>query len=87
VARLRAFGVLVAPPPEKLLSYDIDGKKLVDLVAMENGGVCMGLSDAHYGHPRNLIKKGRGINMGDGWETARRMDRPAILKVICFSSY
>ena len=52
---------------------------------MVNGGVCQGLSDAHYGHPRNLIKPNRGINMGDGWETARRKDRPPILKVIVFS--
>ena len=40
-----------------------------------------GLSDAHYGHPRNLIKKERGKDMGDGWETARRKDRPPVLKV------
>ena len=44
-------------------------------------GVCQGLSDAHYGHPRNLIKKERGKDMGDGWETARRKDRPPVLKV------
>ena len=25
---------------------------LVDLAAMENGGICVGYSDAHYGHPR-----------------------------------
>ena len=82
VARLRTYGVLSAPPIERLLKYDMaNGERLVDLVALENGGVCVGLSDAHYGHPRNLIKKGRGINMGDGWETARRKDRPAILKV------
>ena len=81
VARLRTFGVTSAPPIERMLTYDYEGKKLVDLVAMENGGVCEGLSDAHYGHPRNLIKPGRGINMGDGWETARRKDRPPILKV------
>jgi allantoicase len=24
----------------------------VDLIAMENGGVCVGYSNAHYGHPR-----------------------------------
>lgn len=25
---------------------------MVDLIAMENGGMCVGYSDAHYGHPR-----------------------------------
>lgn len=39
----------------------------------------IGYSNAHYGHPRNLIKAGRGVNMGDGWETARRLDRPEII--------
>ena len=81
VARLRTYGVMVPPSPEKLLRYEISGESLVDLVAMDNGGVCQGLSDAHYGHPRNLIKKNRGFNMADGWETARRQDRPSVLKV------
>lgn len=36
-------------------------------------------SNAHYGHPRNMIKPGQGVNMGDGWETARRLDRPEVL--------
>ena len=27
-------------------------QSLVDLCAMENGGICVGYSDAHYGHPR-----------------------------------
>ena len=52
---------------------------LLDLVSANIGGVCIGYSDAHYGHPRNMIKSGRGKDMGDGWETARRLDRPAIL--------
>ena len=30
------------------------------------------VSDAHYGNPEAVIMAGRGINMGDGWETARR---------------
>ncbi|XP_063771535.1 probable inactive allantoicase [Pseudophryne corroboree] len=53
---------------------------LEDLLSMGNGSVCLGFSDAHYGHPRNLIGLGRAADMGDGWETARRLDRPPILK-------
>ncbi|XP_068135204.1 probable inactive allantoicase [Hyperolius riggenbachi] len=53
---------------------------LEDLLSIANGGVCLGFSDAHYGHPRNLIGLGRAADMGDGWETARRLDRPPILK-------
>lgn len=45
---------------------------MIDLVALENGGRVIAYSDAHFGHPRNLINPGRGINMGDGWETKRR---------------
>ncbi|KAI1897354.1 hypothetical protein AGOR_G00082450 [Albula goreensis] len=52
----------------------------VDLVALTNGGVCQGYSDAHFGHPRNMIGLGRAANMGDGWETARRLDRPKVLQ-------
>lgn len=80
VARLKTYGVVV-PNVDRLLTYNEDGIDLIDLAAMENGGVCLELSDAHYGHPRNIIRKGRGVNMGDGWETARRLDRPPILKV------
>lgn len=38
-------------------------------------------SNAHYGKPAYLMNPGRGKNMADGWETARRADRPAILEV------
>lgn len=72
IARLRVYG-------EARTSLE-KSEKVVDLIAMKNGGVCRGYSNAHYGHPRNLIRAGRGLNMGDGWETARRLDRPAILQ-------
>ena len=29
---------------------------------------------------RNMIKSGRGIDMGDGWETARNPNRPSVLE-------
>ncbi|XP_042359057.1 allantoicase isoform X2 [Plectropomus leopardus] len=74
IARLRVYGVgqrdwsSVSPYQD------------VDLVALTNGGVCLGYSDAHFGHPRNMIGLGRAVNMADGWETARRLDRPKYLK-------
>lgn len=49
-----------------------DSSQTLDLLALENGGRVIAYSDAHFGHPRNLINPGRGINMGDGWETKRR---------------
>jgi allantoicase len=31
-------------------------------------------SDAHYGGYQRLLAPGRGLNMGDGWETRRRRE-------------
>lgn len=64
VARLRVYG-------EVQIQLK-DSNQTLDLLALENGGRVIAFSDAHYGHPRNLINPGRGINMGDGWETKRR---------------
>jgi len=64
VARLRVFGEVRAD------FTDIDG--YVDLVAVEHGGRPIACSDEHYGSVHNLTAPGRGVNMGDGWETARR---------------
>ncbi|KAK7132973.1 hypothetical protein R3I94_015007 [Phoxinus phoxinus] len=75
IARLKVYGI------GKRDWSTVPGQDLVDLVALVNGGVCVGYSDAHYGHPRNIIALGRADNMGDGWETARRLDRPKVLRV------
>ncbi|XP_034944182.1 allantoicase-like isoform X2 [Chelonus insularis] len=76
IARLRVYGRIV--PPLRIPKFI---SELVDLIARENGGVCEKYSNAHYGHPRNLIKNENGVGMFDGWETARRLDRPAIIQV------
>ena len=64
VARLRVYGDVQIQLK--------DSNETLDLLALENGGRVIAYSDAHFGHPRNLINPGRGINMGDGWETKRR---------------
>ena len=64
VARLRIFGEIRAN------FSDVDG--FVDLAAVGHGGRAIACSDEHYGSMQNLLAPGRGINMGDGWETARR---------------
>ncbi len=66
VARLRVYGE-IRPEPGSL---DLDTP--IDLVAFENGGRALHCSDEHYGSMHNLNLAGRGVNMGDGWETARR---------------
>nr|AGO86379.1 allantoicase [Sparus aurata] len=75
IARLRVYGIGLRDWSS--ISADQD----IDLVTLTNGGVCLSYSDAHFGHPRNMIGLGRAVNMADGWETARRLDRPKYLKV------
>ncbi len=68
VARLRVYGEVAAEPRRVAASE-------VDLCAVENGGRVIASSDMFFGARHNLIQPGRGINMGDGWET-RRSRRP-----------
>ncbi|XP_077283095.1 allantoicase-like [Arctopsyche grandis] len=75
IARLRVYGIAKLDMSQAFIEND-----MVDLIAMKNGGVCQGYSNAHYGHPRNLIKQTKGYNMADGWETARRLDRPDVIQ-------
>ena len=46
-------------------------RPLEDLASALNGGVAVARSDEHFGVKGNLLLPGRGVNMGDGWETAR----------------
>lgn len=64
VARLRVYGQVKAD------FSGVDG--YVDFAAIENGGRAIACSDEHFGSMHNLNVPGRGVNMGDGWETARR---------------
>lgn len=66
VARLRICGV-VAPDP-----WTFWRQSTIDLIAIENGGREVAVSDQFFGPPSNLTLPGRGVNMGDGWETKRR---------------
>ncbi len=68
VARLRVFGQVA----RQWCSSDFQTEH--DLVAIENGGRAICCNDMHYGHMSNLLAPGRGINMGDGWETRRRRE-------------
>uniref|UniRef100_A0A182W3G4 Allantoate amidinohydrolase n=1 Tax=Anopheles minimus TaxID=112268 RepID=A0A182W3G4_9DIPT len=76
IARLRVYGTVRPNWHDSLFA-----KRAIDMIGMLNGGRCTGFSNAHYGHPRNLIKPNTGVNMGDGWETARRLNRPPVLRV------
>jgi len=43
------------------------------------GGTGIMCSNKHFGVPQNLVQANLGVDMGDGWETARHPDRPAVL--------
>lgn len=66
VARLRVYGEVLSEPR----TFWRTGS--VDLAAIENGGTVVEVSDQFFGPPANLLLPGRGVNMGDGWETKRR---------------
>ncbi len=68
VARLRVWGRVA-----KDWSI-VDADERLDLLAMENGGRGIIANDEHYGAIENLTAPGRGVNMGDGWETRRRRE-------------
>ncbi len=67
VARLRVYGD-VRPNWERIL----DEHRVVDLAAVEHGGVVLGASDEFFSDRRNLILPGPSRDMGDGWESRRR---------------
>ena len=46
--------------------------RVVDLAAIENGGIVLGASDMYFGSKEHLIMPGRAKSMADGWETRRR---------------
>ncbi len=66
VARLRVYGAVV--PAARTFWREAS----VDLGAVENGGKVVAVSDTFFGPASNLLLPGRGVNMGDGWETKRR---------------
>lgn len=68
LARLRAYGRPAFERAER------DGEGLVDLAAALNGGSVVAANNEHFGPASVLLLPGRGLNMGDGWETRRRRE-------------
>ncbi|MCB1380551.1 MAG: allantoicase [Alphaproteobacteria bacterium] len=68
IARLRVYGEPVPSWEGK------DPSALHELSLANNGGRIVAYNNAHYGSVWTLLTTGRGINMGDGWETRRRRE-------------
>ena len=65
VARLKVYG-------EVFKDWDlVDKNEVIDLAAAVNGARSVLCNDMFFSHMDNLIMPGRGLNMGDGWETKR----------------
>lgn len=65
VARLKVYG-------EVFKDWStVDPQQEIDLAAAINGGKAIACNDMFFSAMNNLIMPGRGINMGDGWETKR----------------
>ncbi|KAK0549822.1 Allantoicase [Tilletia horrida] len=70
IARFRIYGTIPPPPLGLGIGEDAQNATL-DLAHVLNGGRVVFTSDQHFGKGSNLILPGRGIDMGDGWETKR----------------
>jgi allantoicase len=68
VARLRVHGDVM---PDARWMGTRHRPQLVDLAAAEHGALVVACNDMFFGSRHNLIMPGRGVNMGDGWETKR----------------
>ena len=65
VARLKVYG-------EVFKDWStVDASETVNLAAATNGAKAILCNDMFFSHMDNLIMPGRGVNMGDGWETKR----------------
>ena len=65
IARFRVYGMPVVDFSQIKIGTTID------LASVFYGGVPVAVSDQHYSTAANLLLPGRGIDMGDGWETRR----------------
>lgn len=68
VARFRVHGIV--QPDWSTIS----DQEILDFLAVENGGMAIVCNDMFFSSKENLIMPGRGVNMGDGWETRRRRE-------------
>jgi allantoicase len=68
VARLRVWGRVMPDWTKVAPGHDLD------LLAMAWGGRGVIANDEHFGRVENLTAPGRGVDMGDGWETRRRRE-------------
>lgn len=75
VARFRVYGKVLpgrAQPPSDPETLVHAHPGLIDLAALQSGGLALACSDAFFGPMNNLLLPGRAADMGGGWETRRK---------------
>jgi allantoicase len=78
--RRRGGGEQIVLPSQQLLLQPSDEyKDLEEVSCADLGGLGVSCTNQHYGKPNLLLQSSYGIDMGDGWETARNPRRPSIL--------
>lgn len=65
VARLKVYGEVVKD------WSTVNTSETINLAAATNGARAVLCNDMFFSHMDNLLLPGRGVNMGDGWETKR----------------
>ena len=65
VARLKVYGDVIKDWSK------VKAGEEIDLAAAINGARSVLCNDMFFSHMENIIMPGRGVNMGDGWETKR----------------
>ncbi|MBK9422414.1 MAG: allantoicase [Flavobacteriales bacterium] len=68
VARLRVYGEVQRDWSDVRTMH---ASSIHDLASAQNGALAIQCNDMFFSHMNNLIMPGRGVNMGDGWETKR----------------
>jgi allantoicase len=67
VARLRVYG-------EPRMDWHAADGGSIDLASAMHGAYVVAANNEHFGRAATLLMPGRGVNMGDGWETRRRRE-------------
>lgn len=77
IARFKVFGDVLCDYEKDILPLGAS----CNLADMHLGATGLGCSNQHYGVPSNMLQRNRGVDMGDGWETARHTNRPGIVRI------
>lgn len=94
IARIRVYGRPVETvnlprclhPPSLPYAVPHSSSEILPSQTMEStqlsiGGEGIDCSNQHYGSPVKLLQETYGKDMGDGWETARHLNRPSSLEL------